>query len=96
MWMIFPVHMEYALPANKLRLIDRIGFARNPGEAHNGYILAERKNDPSDWYYANHFLGDPVMPGSLGVEAIVQAFRTEIMILSGSNSEIKFADGYEL
>jgi 3-hydroxymyristoyl/3-hydroxydecanoyl-(acyl carrier protein) dehydratase len=31
--------------------------------------------DPSSWFFAAHFHQDPVMPGSLGVEALYQAMR---------------------
>ena len=30
---------------------------------------------PYDWFFTCHFYQDPVMPGSLGVEAILQAMQ---------------------
>lgn len=36
-------------------------------------ILGEKKLSPDEWFYVNHFFQDPVMPGSLGAEAIMRA-----------------------
>ncbi len=40
-----------------------------------GRIEAVRHNRPDDWFYACHFLGDPVMPGCWGVDALWQCLR---------------------
>jgi 3-hydroxymyristoyl/3-hydroxydecanoyl-(acyl carrier protein) dehydratase len=84
------------LSRNKLQMIDEIGYSQEFEEKTLGYVFAERKNDPSDWYYTNHFMGDPVMPGSLGIEAIIQSFASGIPYLTGSNKEIRFACGQEM
>ena len=62
-----------------LRLLDRIEIWSTGGRDGNGYVLAERRVDPSDWYFECHFHRDPVMPGSLGVEAVIQAVRAWAM-----------------
>ncbi len=31
--------------------------------------------DPTDWFYPCHFYKDPVMPGSLGVEAMIESLQ---------------------
>ncbi|RKZ78193.1 MAG: hypothetical protein DRR16_28165, partial [Candidatus Parabeggiatoa sp. nov. 3] len=36
---------------------------------------ARQQIKPTDWYFKCHFHQDPVMPGSLGVEAILQAMQ---------------------
>lgn len=36
-------------------------------------LLVRGQVRPQDWYFRNHFYQDPVMPGSLGVEAAMQA-----------------------
>ena len=41
-----------------------------------GYLYAERTIDPSDWFFQFHFHQDPVMPGSLGVEAIIETMQS--------------------
>lgn len=40
-----------------------------------GRIEAVRRNRPDDWLYACHFLGDPVMPGCWGIDALWQCLR---------------------
>ncbi|MBI3552115.1 MAG: bifunctional 3-hydroxydecanoyl-ACP dehydratase/trans-2-decenoyl-ACP isomerase [Elusimicrobia bacterium] len=40
-----------------------------------GRIEAVRHNRVDEWFYACHFLGDPVMPGCWGVDAVWQALR---------------------
>jgi acyl transferase domain-containing protein/3-hydroxymyristoyl/3-hydroxydecanoyl-(acyl carrier protein) dehydratase len=63
--------MEYfsgplRLPENDLLMIDRITGV------WPGRIRAEKIVHPSDWFFKAHFYGDPVQPGSLGIEAILQ------------------------
>lgn len=44
------------------------------GGAHGaGYLLWERAVPEDDWFMAHHFRFDPVMPGSVGVEALFQS-----------------------
>jgi acyl transferase domain-containing protein/3-hydroxymyristoyl/3-hydroxydecanoyl-(acyl carrier protein) dehydratase len=38
-------------------------------------IRAARDVRPSDWYFKAHFFQDPVQPGSLGLEALVQTLQ---------------------
>lgn len=40
-----------------------------------GRIEAVRRNRLDDWFYDCHFLGDPVMPGCWGVDAVWQCLR---------------------
>jgi 3-hydroxyacyl-[acyl-carrier protein] dehydratase / trans-2-decenoyl-[acyl-carrier protein] isomerase len=61
------------LPAPPMLLFDRITQINDDGGAHGkGYIEAEFDIDPSLWFFDCHFLGDPVMPGSLGLDALWQ------------------------
>ena len=55
-------------------LFDRIiDDQRHDGGAHGkGYIEAEFDINPELWFFDCHFLGDPVMPGSLGLDALWQ------------------------
>ncbi len=56
-----------------LKLLDRAVMIEQGGRYGRGYVLAQRDVKPSDWYFQQHFYQDPVMPGSLGVEACLQA-----------------------
>ncbi|MDE2144093.1 MAG: bifunctional 3-hydroxydecanoyl-ACP dehydratase/trans-2-decenoyl-ACP isomerase [Elusimicrobia bacterium] len=40
-----------------------------------GVIEAARDNRVDDWFYGCHFLGDPVMPGCWGVDAVWQCLK---------------------
>jgi 3-hydroxyacyl-[acyl-carrier protein] dehydratase / trans-2-decenoyl-[acyl-carrier protein] isomerase len=61
------------LPAPPMLLFDRITEINDTGGAHGkGYIEAEFDINPGLWFFDCHFLGDPVMPGSLGLDALWQ------------------------
>ncbi len=67
--------LEASLPQGKLRLLDGVVINSDAGDHQEGYAYAQRRNNPNDWFYACHFHEDPVMPGSLGIEAMVQAMK---------------------
>jgi 3-hydroxymyristoyl/3-hydroxydecanoyl-(acyl carrier protein) dehydratase len=53
--------------------LDRIEQLDVAGGPHGlGAAVASRRVDPEDWFFRAHFRDDPVMPGSLGVEAFLQ------------------------
>jgi 3-hydroxyacyl-[acyl-carrier protein] dehydratase/trans-2-decenoyl-[acyl-carrier protein] isomerase len=61
------------LPAPPMLLFDRITQINDTGGAHGkGYIEAEFDINPDLWFFNCHFIGDPVMPGSLGLDALWQ------------------------
>jgi len=84
------------LPAGKLDLVERAGALPNGGLHGAGYVLASRQNSPQDWYYACHFHEDPVMPGSLGIEAIAQAMQLFIQRQNGAAARVSMASGQEM
>ncbi len=56
-----------------LRMIDRIEVLdANGGTAGLGAVRAAKEVDTNDWFFKAHFFQDPVQPGSLGLEAMVQ------------------------
>jgi 3-hydroxymyristoyl/3-hydroxydecanoyl-(acyl carrier protein) dehydratase/malonyl CoA-acyl carrier protein transacylase len=63
------------LASGKLRLIDRAQICPDGGEHRSGYVHADVNVRPDDWFFACHFYQDPVMPGSLGVGAVLQALQ---------------------
>ena len=66
---------HYRLAENQLNLIDNLIIAKDGGEHGKGYVHATKFVMPYEWFYTCHFYQDPVMPGSLGVEAILQAMQ---------------------
>ena len=66
---------NYHLAQGRLNLLDRVFLSRCGGRHGLGYIYTTTLVDPRDWFYRCHFFQDPVMPGSLGIEAILQALQ---------------------
>jgi len=61
------------LPMPPMLMFDRITSITSDGGAHGkGYIEAEFDINPDLWFFACHFIGDPVMPGCLGLDALWQ------------------------
>lgn len=61
------------LPAPPMLMFDRITHVSEEGGAHGkGEIRAEFDINPDLWFFACHFIGDPVMPGCLGLDALWQ------------------------
>lgn len=61
------------LPAPPMLMFDRITDVSADGGAYGkGYIVAELDIRSDQWFFACHFLGDPVMPGCLGLDAMWQ------------------------
>ena len=60
-------------PTDQLRMVDAI-----TGRFDNGESVcwrSKKRVDPSEWFFRAHFFQDPVMPGSLGVESMLQTLR---------------------
>lgn len=61
------------LPVAEMLMIDRIVEITETGGINGkGKIIAEMDIDPDLWFFKCHFVGDPVMPGCLGLDALWQ------------------------
>nr|WP_273184821.1 beta-ketoacyl synthase N-terminal-like domain-containing protein [Hyphomonas adhaerens] len=68
------IDMQAPHASRKMQMIDEIDFCDpEGGEAGLGLIRAQQHVDPYAWYFKAHFYQDPVQPGSLGLDAMVQA-----------------------
>ncbi|MGW6287460.1 hypothetical protein ACWFRR_21110, partial [Streptomyces sp. NPDC055107] len=88
-----PAHTDPAgghlrLAGGRFALVDRVDLVADGGRHGRGYLHGHRAIRPDEWYFDCHFHRDPVMPGSLGVEAILQAMRLFVL-------EEKLAEGIE-
>ncbi|WP_405163031.1 polyketide synthase dehydratase domain-containing protein [Nocardia sp. NBC_01499] len=64
------------LAGSMLLMLDRItGYWPDGGRAGLGRLRAEKTVRPDDWYFRAHFFQDPVQPGSLGLEAMLQLLQ---------------------
>ena len=61
------------LPAPPMLMMDRITEITMDGGPHGkGNMIAELDINPDLWFFKCHFIGDPVMPGCLGLDAMWQ------------------------
>ena len=61
------------LPTPDMLMTDRVTLITNKGGKYGkGEIQAELDVNPDLWFFKCHFVGDPVMPGCLGLDALWQ------------------------
>ena len=61
------------LPLPNMLMMDRIThISANGGKYGKGEVVAELDINPDLWFFGCHFKDDPVMPGSLGLDALWQ------------------------
>ncbi|MER6418974.1 beta-ketoacyl synthase N-terminal-like domain-containing protein [Streptomyces sp. NPDC001137] len=63
------------LAGGHLDLVEWVDILPGGGEHGQGYLRGHRSIRPDEWYFSCHFHRDPVMPGSLGVEALLQGMQ---------------------
>ena len=72
-------------------MIDRLtGWWPEAGQAGLGQARAVKDVDPNEWFFKAHFFQDPVQPGSLGLEALLQLLQLT-MIQKGMGEGIEEA-----
>ncbi len=73
------------LPLPPMLMFDRIAHISEEGGGYGkGQIIAELDINPELWFFKCHFLGDPVMPGCLGLDAMWQLLGFHLAWLGGS------------
>jgi len=61
------------VPTDPMLMVDRItNITIDGGIYDKGLIVAELDIDDKNWFFHSHFLGDPVMPGCLGLDGMWQ------------------------
>lgn len=61
------------LPIDNMLMLDRITHISTEGGKYGkGELIAELDIRPDLWFFDCHFVGDPVMPGCLGLDAMWQ------------------------
>ena len=66
------------LPLPNMLMVDRIIYIGSEGGRFGkGEIVAELDIHPDLWFFGCHFIGDPVMPGCLGLDAMWHPLEME-------------------
>jgi acyl transferase domain-containing protein/3-hydroxymyristoyl/3-hydroxydecanoyl-(acyl carrier protein) dehydratase len=68
------LHLPLLAGAPPLLMLDRIEGAWRTPKGHLG-VRTAKDVVAHDWFFKAHFFRDPVQPGSLGIEAIVQGLQ---------------------
>jgi len=77
---LFFDHPSAHLPNSKLLMVDRITYLdQEGGDKGLGSIRGEKTVDITEWFFKAHFFQDPVQPGSLGIEAMIQVMQALMM-----------------
>ncbi|OQM34505.1 3-hydroxydecanoyl-ACP dehydratase [bacterium endosymbiont of Pedicinus badii] len=87
------------LPAPNMLMMDRVvQMNTNGGNYRKGFVEAELDIYPEMWFFQCHFIGDPVMPGCLGLDAMWQLVGFYLGWLGGKGrgralgvGEVKFS-----
>jgi acyl transferase domain-containing protein/3-hydroxymyristoyl/3-hydroxydecanoyl-(acyl carrier protein) dehydratase len=67
---------EAPFPGPQLRMVDDIMSYLPQGGSHGlGFIRATKAVQPEEWFFKAHFYQDPVVPGSLGLESLLQLLK---------------------
>ena len=71
-----PVPTNAPFPDDMLRMVDSIAWSSSSGGPKGlGAIEGRAIVNPDAWFFKAHFLNDPVWPGSLGLESLVQLMK---------------------
>ena len=82
------------LPAPPMLMFDRITKISNEGgEFGKGEIIAELDIKDDLWFFDCHFIGDPVMPGCLGLDAMWQLVGCYLGWIDGPGRGLEGEDG---
>ncbi len=61
------------LPSPNMLMLDRVvNITEDGGQHGKGEAIAELDIRPDLWFFGCHFPDDPLMPGSLGIEGLLQ------------------------
>jgi acyl transferase domain-containing protein/3-hydroxymyristoyl/3-hydroxydecanoyl-(acyl carrier protein) dehydratase len=67
---------EAPLPDERWRMIDRVDALIPDGGPHGlGFVRGTKTVNPDEWFFKAHFYQDPVVPGSLGLESLLQLLK---------------------
>ncbi len=87
----FDYPTDAPFPDKRLRMIDRIeAFVADGGPNGLGFVQGAKTVDPSEWFFQAHFYQDPVIPGSLGLESLLQLLKVVAVERWGGGPHTRF------
>jgi 3-hydroxymyristoyl/3-hydroxydecanoyl-(acyl carrier protein) dehydratase len=89
--MSFAIPDSAPLPDRRWRMVDRIErYVSDGGPDGLGVIVGTTEVDSDAWFFRAHFLGDPVWPGSLGLESFLQLLKVVAADRWGLGGDVVF------
>jgi 3-hydroxymyristoyl/3-hydroxydecanoyl-(acyl carrier protein) dehydratase len=86
---VFPDDAPF--PDTSWRMIDSVDALIMDGGIHGlGFARGSTQVDPDAWFFKAHFLDDPVWPGSLGLESLLQLLKLMALQRWGGGSRSVF------
>ncbi len=75
-----PAHLSGAaqqqMPTRAFRMVDQVDlWIPDGGPQGLGFIRGSKSVRPEEWFFQAHFYQDPVCPGSLGLESLLQLLK---------------------
>jgi 3-hydroxymyristoyl/3-hydroxydecanoyl-(acyl carrier protein) dehydratase/1-acyl-sn-glycerol-3-phosphate acyltransferase len=67
------------LPKPAVRMCERVTH-REVAADGSAALRGEKRVRPGEWFFKAHFFQDPVQPGSLGIEALVQLLQAHLLL----------------
>jgi 3-hydroxymyristoyl/3-hydroxydecanoyl-(acyl carrier protein) dehydratase len=82
---------RFPFPDWRWRMVERIDALVEHGGPHGlGAISGSAQVDAEAWFFQAHFLGDPVWPGSLGLESLLQLLKVVAIERWGCGEDATF------
>ena len=86
---VFPDRRPF--PDSRWRMVDQVEEMLADGGPHGlGMIRGSSQVDPAAWFFAAHFVNDPVWPGSLGLESMMQLLKLMAVSRWGASERSAF------
>jgi 3-hydroxymyristoyl/3-hydroxydecanoyl-(acyl carrier protein) dehydratase len=72
----FSIPLDAPHPDEQFQMVTDVElFVPNGGPQGLGFVRGTRAVNPEAWFFKAHFYQDPVWPGSLGLESIIQLMK---------------------
>jgi len=90
----FAYPAEPPLPDDRLRMIDQVDLLLPDGGPNGlGLIRGSKQVRPEEWFFKAHFYQDPVIPGSLGLESLLQLLKVYALERWGACTRLAMPPG---